>query len=848
MKPLEGVEKAAELLEGGGPWSVEVNGCQARSPEVSALLALANGYLGLRGEIGLRLGGDESATTLLAGFHESWPIIHAENAYGLARVGQTLQSLPDATGLEVFAGGQRVCFEEGSLLSSKRDLDMSRGILTDSLVWEGKNGVRLQVSQRVAVSISVPGVAAVDLSVTALGTKTPLRVASIIEESSAQSGEVAKDAGMSDPRGPAALAGHLNVISRSGEGEAGTIVFRTETSKMMAALSYAHKVSLEGPDGQPLRGITESEEHDGTALRVHYDAVVAPGETLRLSKWLSYARSDVVASLEEPPEQPEGPLLSAELSESINSLVLSSQEALEEQKTSGIDGFFTRQERVFASLWKRHDVELVGDPLAQKALRWTVFQLIQSSRLLRGTSVSVKGLSGTGYDGHYFWDTEIYLLPFLTFTAPSSARAALGYRHQLLDAARQRAATMSQKGALFPWRTISGEEASAYYPAGTAQYHINADIAYAVDQYMRVTGDADFLVVEGLEILVETARLWADLGFWDEPEQGASPQFHIFGVTGPDEYTAVVNDNFYTNVMARENLRNVLFWASWMDRTHHGDYVALRKKLGLSDRELLEFRRIERGMHIPFDRELGVHAQDNSFLQKPRWDFDSVPRENYPLLLNYHPLVIYRHQVIKQADVVLALYLSGDEFPLQQRRADFEYYDPLTTGDSSLSAASQSIVAADVGYTELARDYFDRALYVDLADLHGNADLGLHLASLGGAWSAAVMGFGGVRLVRGRLKIDPNLPPSWELLKFKVCFEGRWVSVAATRSSVQVTVDAEGADAMPVVIGDRPFSLLPGTTVTVASSPEDLSVEDTEEEMGRFADLEPLDLPPGAED
>ncbi len=847
IQTIEGIQKAQHQLDGGGPWTV-ITSAEDASPATSALLALANGYLGLRGQVGLRIQEGGGAMTLLAGFHETWPIVHAENAYGLARIGQTLLSLPDATGLEVFADGERVSFEAGRVLEAERRLDMRRGVLVDSVLWEGSNGVRLQLDQRAAVSITQAGLAAIEISVTPTQGPVDVRVSSVIEESpSWASPDSEEETAMSDPRGSADVTANLNVISRNFEEGNGNLVFRAQTSKMMAALSFSNEASVIGEGSEPSPALA-SEEHDGLAQRIHYDASIAEGESLRVGKWLSYARSDVIGEPLETAAADSGTVISAELAQAISALTQSAQETLETAQQAGLDSFFDGQALAFFELWENHDIEIVGDKEAEKALRWTLFQLIQSSRLLDGTSVSVKGLSGTGYDGHYFWDTEIYLLPFLTFTAPDSARTALSYRYKLLDAARGRAAMMNQKGALFPWRTISGEEASAYYPAGTAQYHINADIAYAVDQYARATADTDYMVEEGFEILVETARLWADLGFWDQPGQGTSPQFHIFGVTGPDEYTAVVDDNFYTNVMARENLRNALYWASWMDRTRHKDYVRLRKQLGLSDAELLEFRRIERGMHIPFDREVGVHAQDNSFLRKPRWDFDSVPRENYPLLLNYHPLVIYRHQVIKQADVILALYLSGDQFPLDQRRADFEYYDPLTTGDSSLSAASQSIVAADVGYTELARDYFDRALYVDLADLHGNTDLGLHLASLGGAWSAAVMGFGGVRLARGRLKINPNLPPQWKQLKFRVCFEGDWLSVAAGRDSVQVTLDAEATSHMPVVIGDRPFSLLPGRTVDVRLAPEDLSAEDAEEEMGRFADLEPLDLPPGAED
>ena len=311
---------------------------------------------------------------------------------------------------------------------------------------------------------------------------------------------------------------------------------------------------------------------------------------------------------------------------------------------------------------------------------------------------------------------------------------------------------MTQRGALFPWRTISGEEASAYYAAGSAQYHIDADIAYALNQYVEATGDHDFMAKEAVDILVETARLWADLGFWRRNGDGV---FHIHGVTGPDEYTTVVNDNLFTNVMARSNLRNAAKIVRWLAEHRPTDHAAAAARLGLEDDEVDEWERAASRLMLPYEEHLGIHPQDSQFLDREVWDLEATPRENLPLLLNYHPLVIYRFQVIKQADVVLALLLQGDSFTPEQKRANFEYYDPITTGDSTLSAVVQSIIAAEVGYAELALRYFYQAMFVDLADIHGNASDGVHVASTGGVWSALVYGFGGLPRPRRRLHARP---------------------------------------------------------------------------------------------
>ena len=355
---------------------------------------------------------------------------------------------------------------------------------------------------------------------------------------------------------------------------------------------------------------------------------------------------------------------------------------------------------------------------------------------------------------------------------------------------------MAQKGALFPWRTINGEEASAYYAAGTAQVHIDADVVYALTQYLTATDDVGFLLRHGIDILVETSRMWADLGFWRE---NGTPTFHIHGVTGPDEYTTVVNNNLFTNVMARHNLEQAVAAVERIRRDHPVDFRQICTRLDLSDDEVAEWARCAEGMHIPFDEGLGIHPQDDFFLDREVWDLSRTPDELRPLLLHYHPLVIYRFQVLKQADVVLALFLQGDRFTAEEKRADFEYYDPITTGDSTLSAVVQSVMAAEVGYHEQAWDYFRQALYVDLANLHGNTVDGMHIASTGGVWSALVCGFGGMRDRGGRLTFDPRLPDAFDQLTFALVWRDSRVRVRLAADSMTFTVVA-GTGGVPVSV------------------------------------------------
>jgi alpha,alpha-trehalose phosphorylase len=344
----------------------------------------------------------------------------------------------------------------------------------------------------------------------------------------------------------------------------------------------------------------------------------------------------------------------------------------------------------------------------------------------------------------------------------------------MLDKARARAKELGQRGAMFPWRTINGEEASAYYAAGTAQYHINSDIAYALRKYVEVSGDDEFLRRYGAEMLVETARLWCDLGFFSERKGG---RFCINGVTGPDEYSALVNNNYFTNLMARENLRYAVRTIRNLERANPDCFQEVVRRTGLASCEPAEWEKAAEHMYLPDDERLNVHPQDDDFLDLERWDFAGTPEENYPLLLHYHPLNLYRSQVIKQADTVLAMFLLGDQFTSESRKRNFDYYDPLTTHDSSLSVCIQSIVANEIGYCKKACRYFDFAAAMDLSDIGGNMMHGAHIASIGGTWLALVYGFAGMRDHGGHISFRPRLPAEWSRLGFPLMIRGQRLRV-----------------------------------------------------------------------
>ena len=743
------------------PWRlVETHPSQRDLGQTETLFSVANGYLGMRGN---PEEGRESyhSGTFINGFHETWDIRHAENAYGFTRTGQTMVNAPSSLMIKVYVDDEPLLLSIADLLEYERSIDFREGILRRNLVWRTPAGKRVRVRSTRMVSFTERHLALMTLEVTLLDGDAPVAISSQIvnrEDFDEITGRriVGSD---SDPRRNRGFDHRVLTPEMHWHSPRRMILgYRVANSGMTLAVGADHTIRT----ANPYEELDDTSPDQGRKI---YRIDARQGQSILVTKAVAYHTSRGVPV--------------RELSDRV-------RRTLDRVRDNGFDHYNARQANWLADFWARSDVEVGAGPRVQQAVRWCIFQLAQASARADGMGVAAKGLTGDGYEGHYFWDTEVYMVPFLTLTSPEQARNALRFRSMHLDHARDRARELSTKGALFPWRTINGEEASAYYAAGTAQYHIDADVAYAVGHYGAMTGDTEFMNRDGVELLVETARMWADLGFW---RFNGNEIFEIHGVTGPDEYTTVVNNNTYTNVMARWNLR--LATRTIRDLAAHAPaaYQRLVHSVGLDAGEVAEWERCAAGMKIPFDERLGIHPQDDAFVAKELWDLENTPPESYPLLLHYHPLVIYRFQVLKQADVVLALFLRSSEFSSEEKRADFEYYDPITTGDSSLSAVMQAIIAAEVGHQEMALDYFYSGLFVDLGDTHQNSADGVHVASSAGTWRALVSGFGGLRDDEDLLNFDPRLPRSWNHLSFPLTYRGSRVKVDLRRRTITFTLE-----------------------------------------------------------
>jgi alpha,alpha-trehalose phosphorylase len=738
-------------------------------PQLESIFAVSNGYLGLRGHH------EEGApardpSVLLNGFHETWPIVYPEDAYGLARTGQTIVNSTDGSIIRLFVDDEPFTLTTARILRYERLLDMRDAILRREVEWQTPRGQRIVVRSRRLVSLQRRHLAAMHYEVEALDERVHVAVSSELVTHGPQTRS-------DDPRVGHGFSGKvLTPTAADADGSRALLELATQNSGFELACGMDHVV--EGADNVSVQARAEGDEASVVVL-----ADVSPGVSLRLTKLVAYHYD------RDPPP---------------GDLRARTGRTLDRALDNGLDAIEEAQRRHVAGFWERSDVQIDDAPGLQQAVRFDLFSVLQATYRAEALGVPAKGLTGRGYEGHYFWDTEIYVVPFLIHTDPRRARQVLDFRCGLLDAARRRAREVNHSGALFPWRTINGEEASAYYAAGTAQVHIDADVAYSLSWYHHVTGDEDLYLERGAEVLVETARFWVDLGFFSERQDG---DFVINGVTGPDEYSTVVDNNAYTNLMARENLREAVRTIEWLGAEHPQRYARLVSELELADEEVTDWRRAADRMHIPYEPEVGI-LQDEDFLVREPWPFDETPPDRYPLLLHYHPLELYRHQVIKQADVVMAICFTGRYFTDEEKREVFDYYDPLTTGDSTLSACIQSVAASEIGYGPAAYEYFLQACSVDLADMHGNTADGIHIASCGGTWFALVAGFAGLRDHYGEVRFRPRLPSEWKRLRFPLSIQGRRIEVVMTHEATTYLLH-EG-DPLEIRHEDRELTLEPG--------------------------------------
>lgn len=699
------------------------------------IFALGNGYMGIRGILEEGYSGPPETSSpgvFINGFYDSEDFIYGEQVPGDPEYTQTLVNLPDWTIIKAEIDGEKLDMLKSEIYDYQRTLDMRRGVLEREFKWKTGDGKILEVKITRLVSFINRHAAMIRWEARPLNFSGEIKIYSEI---------VGSVENVHNFR----LKKRLVFLDKGWEDDIIFLFQRTRKTHFKIAFAAIHKVQGE---------IIEREQTDlGERAGFAYKARVEEGQKFVFDKLVNGYSSR---------ELSRGRAKTAALN------------GIHNIGAKGFDYYLKAQEKHLKSFWNDVDIEIKGAPSIQQGIRFNLFHLLQSCPVDGRNSIAAKGITGEHYEGHFFWDVDMYILPFFAFNKPSYARRLLMYRYSVLEEARHNARRFKNKGALFAWRTINGEEASGYFLGSSVQCHINADIVYAIKQYLEITGDRQFLHNYGAEIIFETARFWCDRGNFN-PHQDSV--FCITEVCGPDEYKPGVNNNCFTNYMARFNLLFAVRIAREMEEENPAKLVEIKWRIQLEEEEIAQWKKIAGCIDRPFNQKLGIHPQDDSFLCKKEIDLDSIPLEEIPLVKFWHPLTIWRYQIIKQADVVLLMVLLGNEFSTEQKKANFAFYEPRTIHDSSLSPAIYSILASEIEEYRFAYNYFTQTVRLDLDDFNENAYQGIHAACMGSSWMAVTMGFGGMRNYEGKLYFDPYLPNNWEEFRFKIKFQGRVIEV-----------------------------------------------------------------------
>ncbi|MDA3932306.1 MAG: family 65 glycosyl hydrolase [Tenericutes bacterium] len=675
-----------------------------------------NRYLGVRGcfEEGLKDNHDTMRGTYINGLYDTHSIHYGENAFGFPEQAETIVNIADAQGIIVKIGDTILSPKHCEILDLKRIYHLDKGYTERIITYKTPKDDIIRLGYKRLTSLIHKELFMIDATITSKNYDGPISIISTLD------GDVKNYFDSSDPRLASSHSDKTNIKSIEINKNYGLMVTETNHTNFQIHTVVTHDQSF-------------TYKKDNHRVIAQKNIHINSNESSSFKKFALYFND-----LDH--KQPKKEAL-----------------ALYE-KLKGIDVYLS-QEQLVRNYWNFSsiDIEDIKRPFLKKVIHYNLYQLYTSGGGNKRINIPAKGLSGEGYEGHTFWDTEIYMIPFFMQVDPSIAESLLSNRFGQMTEAKKEASRLGvNQGIKFPWRTISGRETSAYFLAGQAQFHINSDIAYAFIKNYQIHKNLTFFIKFGIPVLIETSR------FFSQIVAKEKQNYHIHNVTGPDEYTTMVNDNFYTNSMVKFQLEFLIKFL----KDHIDDCQEMKQTYRITDDEINLFQDIVDHLYLPYDETLGIDVQDDSFLKKERWDFSKTKSSEYPLLLHFHPLKIYRHQVLKQPDTVLAHYLLNNR-PYEVMNRSFDFYESLTTHDSSLSRCIHAVQAARLGKVEKAYQYFLETVRLDLENVQRNTEYGLHVANFGGMYVTLLNGFLGLSIDE-EIRIQPNLPKDITHLKMNI--------------------------------------------------------------------------------
>ncbi len=750
------------------PWEIIEEGFDPHFNKIAeSVYSIGNGRMGQRANFEEEYSGETLQGSYVAGVYypDKTRVGWWKNGYPeyFAKV----LNAPSWIGIHCMVEGQKLDLAKCKVENFKRVLNMHTGLLSRTFTAVFPDGKKVHVDARRFCSMAQGETGAIRYAI------TPLNFSSKATLSIAIDADVKNMDSNYDEKFWDEVAKHAK------KGEA-MVIAQTRKTFFHVCTGMRYVLSQEGKEVSARVNVEERDKYAGNIVQVD----------LHESKELVIIKYAAVLSSENHPKE---------------KLSAACQGVLDQAMARGFDKLFEDHANVWFQKWKECDITIEGDVAAQQGIRFNIFQLTQTytgedERL----NIGPKGFTGEKYGGSTYWDTEAYCLPFFLGTAEQQvARNLLIYRYKQLGKAIENAAKLgfSKGAALYPMVTMNGEECHNEWEITFEEIHRNGAIAYAIYDYIRYTEDENYLADYGLEVLIGISRFWAQRVNWSEEKK----KFVMLGVTGPNEYENNVNNNWYTSYIACWTLGYTARAIQWVKEKATGGYQEITSRLSFSDSETEHWKRITDQMYYPLDPSRDIFLQQDGFLDKELITVDQLGKENRPINQKWSWDRILRSCFIKQADVLQGLYFFEDHFGRDTIKRNFDFYEPMTVHESSLSPCVHAILASRLGYREKAYEMYLRTARLDLDDYNNDTEDGCHITSMAGTWLSVIKGFGGMQIKEGILHLNPYIPAQWTAYSFRMEFRGRVLKVKVTKAGAEAAL--EQGSRLTIHLSGKPVSL-----------------------------------------
>ena len=715
-----------------------------------SVFTLSNGYIGIRGtfEEGLEAENTLPGTYAAGLFDREKVDPWMAGMFGMMKGKNIIPeytykilNCPDVLATEIMIEGQRLNMLSNNVQKYKRVLNLKEGVLTRDILWMDDKGRKTQISISRITSMDNEHIVAIRYVL------KPLNYTGEISLNFSLNGNVSNE-GLKEE--------HWQEIQKGTNSKSIYLLLKTKYSNFI--LCNAMDIKFSSSSGK-LIPKTKLKRNGKSISRIfEFQAQEQEEYVFEKIAYVYHSRNKKWTEVKEKT-----------ISE------------LKKQASKGFPGLLESHKKVWTKFWENNDIVIEGDTASQQGIRYSLFQLYQTYRGKdTRTSIGAKALSGEAYHGYCFWETELYMLPFFLYTNPVIAKNLLRFRYYTLEKAREKARLMDYEGAMFPFMTIKGEDNPGPWQCTVSQQHINAAIPYCISHYVKASGDEQFLIKYGAEIAIEMARFWASRVSYSQNKKG----YVINQVAGPDEHSVLVNNNCYTNSMAAWTIKYAIEVVETLSDKNKSNWKKLAKRMCIKEAEIKKWEDIVNDMYIPFDSELEIHPQDDTFLGLDNIEISSIMENGIPKPIEaiWPWEKVLKSNIIKQPDVVLLMYLLNNDYTLKIKKNNYEFYEPKTIHSSSLSPSIHSIIASEIGNYEDAYYYHLRSARLDLDDYNNNTHEGIHIANAGGAWMSVVNGFAGMRIRKGMLCFSPYLPKQWKRYVFKLRFQNRLIEIKINKN------------------------------------------------------------------